>query len=171
MVRILSHRKVTLLRDEPFHYSSIQNILRNIMYMGILRSEDTQSEIFPDLQIITLEQFSRVQRGQEQRAADYEEKCAAAWEPQSPLRTRAKPALYAHPASGPKGMPVKHFCPGIYSAAIAVAAFLRLRSGSHTIPPQRKKQSAPQSTNAIIAASINKIATVHPPIRQRKWMP
>lgn len=91
--------------------------------------------------------------------------------PQSSLRTRAKPALYAHPAPAPKGMPAKHSCPGIYSAAIVVAAFLRLRPGSHTIPPQRKKQSASQSTNAIIAASTNKIATVHPPIGQRKWTP
>ena len=50
------------------------------MYMGILRSGDTQSEILPELQIITPEQFSRVQKGREQRAADYEEKRAAAWE-------------------------------------------------------------------------------------------
>lgn len=65
---------------EPFHYSSIQNILRNIMYMGILRSGETKSEIFPELQIITPEQFERVEKGRQQRAADYEAKCAAAWQ-------------------------------------------------------------------------------------------
>ena len=65
---------------EPFHYSSIQNILRNIMYVGILRSGETKSEIFPELQIITQEQFERVQKWREQRSADYEKKCAEAWQ-------------------------------------------------------------------------------------------
>lgn len=64
---------------EPFHYSSIQNILRNIIYQGILRSGETKSEIFPELQIISPEQFARVERGREQRSAAYEEKCAAVW--------------------------------------------------------------------------------------------
>ena len=64
---------------EPFHYSSIQNILQNIMYQGILRSGETRSEIFPELQIISPEQFARVERGQEQRSTAYEAKCAAAW--------------------------------------------------------------------------------------------
>lgn len=63
---------------EPFHYSSIQNILRNIMYVGILRSGETQSEIFSELQIVEPEQFQRVEKAREQRSAEYEEKCAAA---------------------------------------------------------------------------------------------
>ena len=54
---------INLRTEEPFHYSSIQNILRNIMYVGILRSGETISEVFPDLQIITQEQFARVQSG------------------------------------------------------------------------------------------------------------
>ena len=65
---------------EPFHYSSIQNILRNIMYVGILRSGETRSEIFPDLQIITPEQFARVEKGRQQRTSAYEEKYAGAWQ-------------------------------------------------------------------------------------------
>ena len=63
---------------EPFHYSSIQNILKNIMYMGILRSGETHSEIFTELQIITPEQFERVRKEREQRSAEYDKKCAAA---------------------------------------------------------------------------------------------
>ena len=63
---------------EPFHYSSIQNILRNVMYVGILRSGETQSNIFTELQIIEPEQFKRVEKAREQRSAEYEEKCAAA---------------------------------------------------------------------------------------------
>ena len=60
---------------EPFHYSSIQNILKNIMYVGILRSGETHSEVFSELQIITSEQFERVRISREQRSLDYEKKC------------------------------------------------------------------------------------------------
>lgn len=70
---------INIRTGEPFHYSSIQNILRNIMYQGIMRSGETKSEIFPELQIISPEQFARVERGREQRSSAYEEKCAAAW--------------------------------------------------------------------------------------------
>lgn len=87
---------------EPFHYSSIQNILRNIMYMGILRSGDTQSEIFPELQIISPEQFSRVQKGREQRAADYEEKCAATWETTVTLADQSETSVVRPPRTCPK---------------------------------------------------------------------
>lgn len=72
------------------------------MYMGILRSEDTQSEIFPDLQIITPEQFSRVQKGREQRAADYEEKCAAAWETAVTLADQGETSVVRPPRTCPK---------------------------------------------------------------------
>jgi len=70
---------INVRTGEPFHYSSIQNILRNIMYQGVLRSGETRSEIFPELQIITPEQFTRVERAREQRSATYDAKCAAAW--------------------------------------------------------------------------------------------
>jgi len=69
---------VNMRTREPFHYSSIQNILRNIMYVGILRSGETQSEIFSELQIVEPEQFQRVEKAREQRSTEYEEKCAAA---------------------------------------------------------------------------------------------
>ena len=49
------------------------------MYQGILRSGETKSEIFPELQIISPEQFARVERAREQRSSAYEAKCAAAW--------------------------------------------------------------------------------------------
>lgn len=69
---------INMRTGEPFHYSSIQNILRNIMYVGILRSGETQSEIFSELQIVEPEQFQRVEKAREQRSTEYEEKCAAA---------------------------------------------------------------------------------------------
>ena len=69
---------INIRTGEPFHYSTIQNILKNVLYTGILRSGETRSDIIPELQIITPEQFARVQKGREQRSAEYEEKCAAA---------------------------------------------------------------------------------------------
>lgn len=87
---------------EPFHYSSIQNILKNIMYMGILRSGETQSEIFPELQIITPEQFERVARGRQQRASDYEQKCAAAWQEEVVLQDGTTVEVNRPPRSCPK---------------------------------------------------------------------
>lgn len=87
---------------ESFHYSSIQNILKNIMYMGILRSGETQSEIFPELQIITPEQFERVSKGRQQRSADYEQKCAAAWQEEVVLRDGSTVEVSRPPRSCPK---------------------------------------------------------------------
>lgn len=63
---------------EPFHYSSIQNILRNITYVGILRSGETQSEIFPELQVISPDQYHRIEALRNQRTADYLQSCAQA---------------------------------------------------------------------------------------------
>ena len=56
---------------EPFHYSSIQSILRNIMYIGILRSGETKSDIFPELQIVEPEQYERITKIREQRSASF----------------------------------------------------------------------------------------------------
>lgn len=69
---------INLRTGEPFHYSSIQNILINIVYTGVLRSGESVSEIFPELQIIAPEQFRRVQKGREQRSAAYLKKCEQA---------------------------------------------------------------------------------------------
>lgn len=87
---------------EPFHYSSIQNILRNIMYMGILRSGETKSEIFPELQIISPEQFKRVEMGRRQRASDYESKCAAAWQETIALQNGSETEVSRPPRICPK---------------------------------------------------------------------
>ena len=51
------------------------------MNAGILRSGETQSEVFPELQIIPLEQFQRVAKAREQRSINYAIKCG--WEPET----------------------------------------------------------------------------------------
>ena len=50
------------------------------MYVGILRSGEARSEVIPELQIVTREQYDRVAKGRAQRSADYEKNCAARWE-------------------------------------------------------------------------------------------
>lgn len=50
-----------------FTNTTIVKMLKNIMYVGILRSGETQSEIFPELQIITPDMYERVQKIMEAR--------------------------------------------------------------------------------------------------------
>lgn len=54
-----------------WHESTVGHILHNIMYTGVLRSGDTYSDIFPELQIITPELFKAAQDLMEQRANEY----------------------------------------------------------------------------------------------------
>ena len=61
---------------EAFQFSSIQNIMRNVAYTGILRSGESISPIFPELQIIDVETFERVRELRLQRTKDYEGKCS-----------------------------------------------------------------------------------------------
>ena len=63
---------------EHFHYATIQNMLKNILYTGVLRSGETQSEVFPELQIVAPEQFNRIQEMRKQRAAVHSQKWDAA---------------------------------------------------------------------------------------------
>lgn len=98
----LKHAGVINLRSgEPFHYASIQAILRNIMYVGILRSGETRSEIFPELQIITPEQFERVQKAREQRSKDYALKCGAQ-EQTITLEDGTETTIVWHPQNYPR---------------------------------------------------------------------
>ena len=87
---------------EPFHYSSIQNILRNIMYVGIMRSGETQSEIFPDLQIISPDQFKRVAQAREQRTFDYEQKCGMTQEETVTLEDGSEISVLRPPRNVPR---------------------------------------------------------------------
>lgn len=93
---------VNLRTGKPFHYSTIYNILKNPMYMGILRSGESRSEIIPGLQIIKPDQFERVQKGCQQRAVDYEKKCADAWREKVVLQDGTEISVNRPPRSCPK---------------------------------------------------------------------
>ena len=105
-------RKIsTMLKEEgiinersgqPFHYSSIQNILRNITYVGIMRSGDTRSEIFPELQIISPEQYARIEKAREQRSADYAQKVAAKYQETITLENGSEAIVSRPPHSVPR---------------------------------------------------------------------
>jgi Site-specific recombinases, DNA invertase Pin homologs len=53
---------------------TIQNMIKNKAYIGILRSGNTESEIFPHLQIITPDFFEAAQNINRQRSASYNER-------------------------------------------------------------------------------------------------
>lgn len=81
----------------PFHYSSVQNILRNIIYMGILRSADARSEIIPELQIIEPEQWQRVERLRQSRMSDYYKKWGSDKEETVKLESGEEMNVYTAP--------------------------------------------------------------------------
>ena len=81
----------------PFHYSSVQNILRNIIYMGILRSADSRSEIIPELQIITPEQWQRVERLRQSRMSDYYKKWGSDQEETVKLESGEEMSVFTPP--------------------------------------------------------------------------
>lgn len=57
-----------------WHEATVGHILHNIMYMGILRSGETQSEIFPELQIIDEPTFELAQKLMAERVNEHNEK-------------------------------------------------------------------------------------------------
>lgn len=59
-------------KGKPFHPSTLQNMLKNVQYVGILRSGETKSEIFPHLQIISPYEFQQVQEQIATHRSNYE---------------------------------------------------------------------------------------------------
>lgn len=57
-----------------WHEATIGHILHNIMYTGVLRSGNTYSDVFPDLQIIPTETFQLAQKLMAERTNEYKEK-------------------------------------------------------------------------------------------------
>jgi len=65
----LTEHSTTNRKGENFTNGTISNMLRNNSYTGVLKSGETVSEIFPELQIITPEIFEAAQNLVRQRSA------------------------------------------------------------------------------------------------------
>ncbi|MBS6291652.1 MAG: recombinase family protein [Oscillibacter sp.] len=72
IANLLNQMGIKNRAGKNWHPSSVRNILRNIMYVGILRSGAYHSDIIPELQIITPELFMEVQEIIYQRSNAYE---------------------------------------------------------------------------------------------------
>ena len=62
--RIANHLYKTGVKNRSgnnWHPATIRGILRNILYTGVLRSGDSRSEVIPELQIIDIPTFDKVQ--------------------------------------------------------------------------------------------------------------
>jgi len=70
-----------------FTNATIQNMLKNVTYTGVLRSGETYSDVFPDLQIIDVKAFEKVQKMIAMRTKAYQD------ERKIPLNTKGRTLL------------------------------------------------------------------------------
>ena len=68
IANFLSEMGIKTRDGKNWHEATVGHILHNIMYTGVLRSGCTQSEVFPDLQIISPENFGLAQKLMAERA-------------------------------------------------------------------------------------------------------
>ena len=90
-----THRITTWLNEQgyrarpgkPWHAASIRGILNNLTYTGVLRSGESRSEILPELQIISPEQFARAAEIMQARSEHWKEQNTV------PLNTKGQALL------------------------------------------------------------------------------
>ncbi len=70
-----------------WHHASIRGMITNLTYTGVLRSGDSRSQVIPELQIISPEEFELAQEIRQSRANSAEEKRTV------PLNTRGESLL------------------------------------------------------------------------------
>ena len=70
-----------------WHHASIRGMITNLTYTGVLRSGDSRSQVIPELQIISPEEFERAQEIRQARANSAEE------ERTIPLNTKGESLL------------------------------------------------------------------------------
>ncbi|MFI3327337.1 MAG: recombinase family protein [Clostridia bacterium] len=71
IANFLSDNDMLTRKGDRWHDSSVGGILHNVMYMGVLRSGETKSEIFEELQIVDQNTFELAQRLMLERTNDY----------------------------------------------------------------------------------------------------
>lgn len=65
--KYLWNEKILTRKGKNFTNTTLNHMIKNIMYLGILRSGESKSEILPELQIIDVDTFERAQKIMEAR--------------------------------------------------------------------------------------------------------
>lgn len=73
LCRYLTEMKITRPDGRNFPNTSINRIIKNRLYTGVIRNGEAQSEVMPELQIIDEETFARAQELMEQRTTHHAE--------------------------------------------------------------------------------------------------
>ena len=84
--RHLEEKGIRNRKGNSWNNATIQSMLKNNAYTGVLKSGETVSEIFPDLQIIDVQTFEAVQELLKKRSADHKERTV-------PLNTKGSTLL------------------------------------------------------------------------------
>ena len=71
IANLISNQGIQTRTGGNWHEATVGHILHNITYMRILRSDDTQSEVFPELQIIDSDTFELAQKLMAERVNEY----------------------------------------------------------------------------------------------------
>jgi len=72
IISFLANEGIKNHRGNIFSFSSIRAMIMSVLYIGIMKSGDTTSEVFPHLQIIDNEAFEKAQEIRIQRSNEYE---------------------------------------------------------------------------------------------------
>ena len=73
IANLISGQGIQTRTGGNWHEATVGHILHNITYMGVLRSGESQSEVFPELQIIDPETFELAQKLMAERINEYNE--------------------------------------------------------------------------------------------------
>lgn len=74
IANLISGQGIKTRTGDNWHEATVGHILHNITYMGILRSGESKSEVFPDLQIVDPGTFELAQKLMAERVNEYNEK-------------------------------------------------------------------------------------------------
>ncbi len=73
IANMISSQGIKARNGSNWHEATVGHILHNIAYTGVLRSGDSQSEIFPELQIVDPDTFALAQKLMAERVNEYNE--------------------------------------------------------------------------------------------------
>ena len=75
---MISGQGIKTRTGSDWHEAAVGHILHNVAYTGVLRSGESQSEIFEELQIVDSDTFALAQKLMAEQANEYNEQCTMA---------------------------------------------------------------------------------------------